>query len=103
VTLLKEKSNDLLQRIWVSLGLDEDSFSSLHAGWGLENVAKGTLGRGKSGNGAEAPKWYQMGNWPKLVDYRLDDVKLERDLGAFIDKYGFVVNGKTGQVLRITE
>ena len=56
VTELKEKSNDLLQRIWKSLGLDEENFSDLHKGSGLDAVAMGTLGIGKSGNGADAPK-----------------------------------------------
>ncbi|MHB1000490.1 MAG: 3'-5' exonuclease family protein [Armatimonadota bacterium] len=101
VTVLKAKSNDLLQRIWRALGLDEEEFSKLHSGWGLDVVAKGTLGVGKSGFGGDAPKWYQSGNWARLVDYCIDDVRLERDLGAFIDRYGYVVNGNTGQVLRL--
>lgn len=102
VTALKTKSNDLLQRIWKSLGLDEEQFSDAHKGWGLDAVAMGTLGVGKSGNGADAPKWFQAGQWARLVDYCIDDVRLERNLGAFIDKYGYVINGKTDQVLRIT-
>jgi DEAD/DEAH box helicase domain-containing protein len=103
VAALKPKSNDLLQRIWRSLGLDEEAFSSHHKGWGLDVVCQGTLGVGKSGNGADAPRWFQAGNWPRLVDYCIDDVRLERDLGAFIDKYGFVVNGDTGRMLRIDD
>jgi len=35
------------------------------------------------------------------VNYCVDDVTLERDLTSFVDKYGFVVNGNTGQVLRL--
>lgn len=99
---LKPKSNDLLQRIWKSLGLDEERFSDLHKGWGLDVVCKGTLRVGKSGYGGDAPKWFQAGEWARLVDYCLDDVRLERDLGAFVDRYGFVVNGDTGRVLRIS-
>ena len=98
---LKLRSNDLLQRIWRSLGLDEEQFSDLHKGWGLDVVCQGTLGVGKSGNGADAPRWFQAGDWARLVDYCIDDVRLERDLGAFIDRYGFVVNGATGKVLKI--
>lgn len=103
VTVLKEKTNDLLIRIWKSLGLNEDEFSNLHKGWGLDAVAKGTLGTGKSGYGGDAPKWFQAGRWARLVDYCIDDVRLERNLGDFIDRYGYVVNGNTGRVLRITE
>lgn len=98
---LRPKSNDLLARIWRSLGLDEENFSDLHKGWGLDVVAKGTLGVGKSGYGGDAPLWFQAGNWARLVDYCLDDVRLERDLSDFIDRYGFVVNGKTGELLRM--
>ncbi len=101
VEQLKPQSDDLLQRIWRSLGLDDEAFSDLHKGWGLDAVAKGTLGVGKSGNGADAPKLYQAGQWARLVDYCLEDVRLERDLGAFIDRYGYVVNGTTGKVLRL--
>jgi DEAD/DEAH box helicase domain-containing protein len=101
VEVLKDKTNDLLVRIWKSLGLNENQFTSLHKGWGLDVVCKGTFNRGKTGYGGDAPIWYQQGNWAKLVDYCIDDVKLERDLTDFIDKYGFVVNGNTGQVLRI--
>ena len=100
---LEPKSNDLLRRIWQSLGLDPDSFSPAHGGWSLQNVVKGTLGStGKIGHGANAPKWYQAGEWGKVVNYCVDDVSLERELSEFIDKYGYVINGKTGQKLDIT-
>ena len=98
---LREKSNDLLQRIWAALGLDEEQFSDAHKGWNLDVVCQGTLGIGKTGYGGDAPKWYQAGNWARLVDYCLNDVRLERDLAAFIDRYGFVVNGNTGKILRL--
>ena len=102
VGLLKGRTNDLLLRIWRSLGLSEEEFSSLHKGWGLDAVCRGTFGRGKTGYGGDAPKWFQAGKWGRLTDYCIDDVKLERDLTDFVDKYGFVVNGNTNQVLRIT-
>jgi DEAD/DEAH box helicase domain-containing protein len=101
VEVLKPKTNDLLQRIWRSLGLDEESFSDLHKGWGLDVVAQGTLGYGKIGNGANAPVWWQQGKRERVINYCADDVALERDLTDFIDKYGFVVNGRTRQVLKI--
>jgi len=100
---LRSKCNDLLARIWKSLGLDEEQFSELHKGWGLDAVARGTLGgTGKSGYGGDAPIWFQAGYWARLVDYCLEDVRLERDLGDFIDRHGYVINGGTGRVLRIT-
>lgn len=98
---LKPKTNDLLVRIWAGLGLNTSTFSDAHKGWGLDVVAQGTLGVGKIGNGADAPRWWQAGRWAKVVDYCSDDVALERDLAIFIDRYRFIVNGKTQQVVRI--
>jgi len=101
VTQLKDRTNDLLLRIWKALGLDEERFSDLHKGWNLDSVAKGTLGYGKIGNGADAPKWYQAGQIHRVINYCADDVALERDLAAFVDKYGFVYNAKLGQYLSL--
>jgi len=101
VEVLRPKSNDMLMRIWKSLGLDEEEFSPRHKGWSLDSVAKGTLGTGKTGYGGDAPRWFQTGQWARLVDYCLEDVRLERDLSDFIDRYGFVVNGRSDEVLHI--
>lgn len=102
VKYLRHKTNDILVRIWQALGLNPDEFSKLHSGWGLDAVARGTLkAPGKIANGAEAPRWFQAGRWGPLVNYCVDDVTLERDLVNFVDRYGYVVNGNTGQVLRI--
>ena len=94
-------ADDMLVRIWRALGLDEREFTDRHQGWGLHYVALGTLGRGKSGYGEDAPKWFQAGLWAKVVDYCLHDVALERDVVAFVDRHGYVVNGKTGGVLKV--
>jgi DEAD/DEAH box helicase domain-containing protein len=100
---LKDKTNDLLMRIWKALGLEEDAINltALHKGWSLDIVTKGTFGVGKIGYGGDAPKWYQAGQWARVTNYCADDVALERDLAVFVDKYGFVVNVKTQQVVRL--
>lgn len=88
---LAPKTNDILRRIWVGLGLNPDRFSSQHAGWGLNAVVENTLNSaGKIGHGADAPKWYQAGDWGRVANYCCDDVALERDLAAFVDRYGYV-------------
>lgn len=92
VWALADKTDDLLIRIWNSLGLRPDEFSALHKGWGLNAVAGATIGCGKSGYGGDAPKWFQAGNWARLTDYCIDDVRLERDLCLFMDKFGYVMN-----------
>jgi DEAD/DEAH box helicase domain-containing protein len=97
---LLAKTDDMLRRIWQSLKLDPDAFSKAHGGWKLDNVALDTLGVGKIGNGADAPKWYQAGLIQKVVNYCCDDVALERDLAVFIDRYGYVINGNMRMLKR---
>ncbi len=96
---LTPKTDDLLRRIWQALGLNPDEFTDSHKGWGLDAVAKGTLGAGKIGYGGDAPKWYQDGQHARVINYCCDDVALERDLTEFVDRYGYVVNGNTGRKL----
>lgn len=98
---LRGKTNDILLRIWRSLGLDTESFGPQHKGWSLSNVVGGTFGTDKIANGADAPLWFQAGQIARVANYCADDVALERDLTAFVDRHGFVVNGATGRVLRI--
>jgi DEAD/DEAH box helicase domain-containing protein len=89
---LKNKTDDMLRRIWKALLLDPDSFGPQHKGWGLDAVAGATLNAGKIGHGAEAPKWFQQGKIQKVVNYCADDVALERDLTDFVERFGYVVN-----------
>lgn len=91
---LRSKTDDMLRRIWVALGLNPDSFSSPHKGWGLDNVAGSTLNARKIGYGGDAPKWYQAGQIQKVCNYCCDDVALERDLTDFVERYGYVCNPK---------
>jgi hypothetical protein len=92
------KVDDMLRRIWKSLGLNPDVFSDRHKGWGLDVVAGATLGARKIGYGGDAPKWFQDGKWARLVGYCVDDVCLERDLVDFVDRYGYVVGGNGRKV-----
>ncbi len=72
---------DVLERVWISLGLDPDRFVySTHGGWSLDNIMQGTFGIGKSGSGAMAPVWWQQGKKGRVVDYCLRDVWLEAKL-----------------------
>jgi len=83
---LVAKSDDLLARVYAALGFREK-------GWKVQDVAQATLGRGKAGDGADAPLLFQRGAFAALHTYVLDDVTLERDLAAFADRHGFLYNG----------
>lgn len=100
-TSLRGKSNDLLRRIWEGLELNPDEFTSQHKGWSLNNVAGGTLGTRKIGYGGDAPKWYQAGDWGRLVNYCIDDVAIEKQLTDFVDRYEYVVHGETRKVVHL--
>lgn len=46
----------------------------------LDTLAQATLGRGKSGHGADAGVWWEQGLYDKVKEYCLDDVRLTREL-----------------------
>ena len=57
----------------------------------LASLAQATLGEGKSGHGLDAVQWYREGNWTKLEEYCLNDVRLTRDLYHFGQKHGHLL------------
>jgi hypothetical protein len=72
---------DALWRIWQACGLDPTRFSPrTHGGWSLDNIMQSTFGLSKSGNGAMAPVWWQLGKRGKVIDYCCRDVWLEAQL-----------------------
>ena len=46
----------------------------------LDSVAQATLGKGKSGNGLDAVKWWQQGLTEKVIKYCVEDVKITKDI-----------------------
>lgn len=96
---LLPKTDDILRRIWQALGLNADKFSPrTHGGWKLDAVADATLGFKKIGHGADAPKWYQAGKVADVANYCADDVAIERDLGDFVERYGYVLHPSKGRL-----
>ena len=83
---------DILREIWKSRGLDPDHFDyRTHGGFKLDDVAFDTIGLRKTGNGAHAPLLYKEGRWAELVDYCLQDVKVEKELFEFIALNGYII------------
>lgn len=56
----------------------------------LDDLARATLGEGKSGDGRKAIEWYEAGKFEELKKYCLDDVRLTRDLLEFGMRNGCV-------------
>jgi DEAD/DEAH box helicase domain-containing protein len=91
---------DVLREIWLSLNLDPDRFNpASHGGYKLDDVAWETIKMRKTANGALAPVMFQEGRFADLVDYCLEDVRIERTLFEFVVDHGFVVRG--GKVICI--
>jgi hypothetical protein len=85
---------DVLREIWLSLGLNPDKFvPSTHGGYKLDDVAWDTIRMRKTANGALAPVMYQQGRIAELIDYCIEDVRIERTLFEFALKHGYVVRG----------
>lgn len=91
---------DVLREIWISLGLNPNVFDPrTHGGYKLDDVAFETLGMRKTANGALAPVMYQEGRMAELVDYCVEDVRIEKSLFEFAFNHGFVV--RNGKVIKL--
>lgn len=74
--LTKFRSLDILREIRQSFGRRMK----------LDQLAEGTLGVNKSGNGLEAIAWWKNGEIGKIREYCLKDVKITKDLYEFAIK-----------------
>jgi len=54
----------------------------------LESLSQATLGRGKSGHGLDALKWFKEGRFDLITKYCLDDVKLTKELYDYGKEHG---------------
>ena len=54
----------------------------------LDSVAEATLGKGKIGHGLDAQKWWLAGEFEKVREYCLDDVRITKELYDYAKKYG---------------
>ena len=54
----------------------------------LESVAQATLGRGKSGSGLDALRWFKEGRLDLISTYCLDDVKLTKEVYEYGKQHG---------------
>ncbi|MCK5059783.1 MAG: ribonuclease H-like domain-containing protein [Candidatus Pacebacteria bacterium] len=76
--LTKIKSLDILGEIRKSIGKRVR----------LDQVAQGTLGTRKSGNGLEALEWWKKGEIDKVRSYCVNDVKITKELHEYALKNG---------------
>jgi DEAD/DEAH box helicase domain-containing protein len=69
----------------------------------LDILARTNLGTGKNGHGLEAIKLYKDGNWKKLEEYCLNDVKITKELYELAKRKGYLVmpERNSGNLLKI--
>jgi DEAD/DEAH box helicase domain-containing protein len=98
----RSRDYDILREIWIAQGLNPNEFvPQTHGGFKLDDVAADTLQMRKSANGALAPIMYQEGRWADLVDYCIEDVRIEKTLFEFVVNHGFVI--RRNNVIRLSE
>lgn len=85
ILIPKEKSYDLLVEIWKAAGLSPTFQYPSHMGFSLDAVCGVNLGYAKSGNGAAAPRHWQLGKIGTVIDYCLNDVRLTCEILSLIE------------------
>jgi DEAD/DEAH box helicase domain-containing protein len=75
--LTKIKSVDLLREVRNVLGRRLK----------LDNLAEATLGKGKLSDGLQAGVWWKAGEFEKVREYCLDDVRITRELYDYAKKH----------------
>lgn len=93
---------DILRKIWMSAGHDENKFSpATHGNYGLDAMCKANFNIQKLGNGALSPILWQQGKTGSVIDYCLNDVRMTKKLCDKIMSHGFLDDPKTGGILKI--
>ncbi len=101
ITILPEKSYDLLQEIWRAAGLGPDFHPQTHGGYSLDAVVEANFNLTKSGTGAMAPIRFQRGEVGAVIDYCLHDIALTKRLLDRVIRGGAIRDPKTGAHLNI--
>jgi len=70
------------------LDLLDDVVKALGHRVSLDSLAQATLGRGKSGSGLDALRWFKEGKFELITRYCLDDVRLTKDLYEYGKQHG---------------
>ena len=91
IEIFPARCYDLLREMWAADGLAPDHFSKDHSGYGLDACAAANFQDRKTGNGADAPKWWQRGRVSDVITYCLKDVMLTRRLFLRVVNNGGVV------------
>ena len=70
------------------LDIMEEVVKNLGHRLSLDAIAQATLGRGKSGSGLDALRWFKEGRFDLITKYCLDDVRLTKDVYDYGKEHG---------------
>ncbi|MBI4377593.1 MAG: ribonuclease H-like domain-containing protein [Nitrospinae bacterium] len=82
---------DILKDVWDRLGYRVS----------LNQIAKKTLNREKSGNGLLSLQWFKEGKMDKIIEYCIKDVEITRDVFLYGLKNGYLDFEKNGESVRL--
>lgn len=92
---------DLLCEVRVAAGMPPYYVKGVtQAGYSLERLAQTNLGYGKSGDGANAAKLWQRGQYGQVIDYCLGDIAITKKL---FEMRSHLADPNNGQVLKLKE
>jgi hypothetical protein len=96
VNISGEKTYDILQEIWNANGA---RFSPS----GLDAVCKANFGTSKTGHGAFAPVDWQRGNYGKVIDYCMNDVRMTKQIMDLVLNGASIISPKDGKLLNLRQ
>ena len=70
------------------LDIMEEIVKNLGHRLSLDSIAQATLGKGKSGSGLDALRWFKEGRFDLITKYCLDDVRLTKEVYDYGKQHG---------------
>lgn len=67
----------------------------------LDQVAEGTLGINKTGLGTQATEWWKNGEYQKVIDYCLNDVKITKQIYDYALANGKIIFKEGAELITI--
>lgn len=98
-----DKCYDILENLWLSVGLDPLNFDRrTHGGYSLEKVLSANFNNiQKTMNGINAPFMWQDGKRLEVIAYCINDVEVERALLEKIFNDGGLIDPKTKKFVKM--
>jgi DEAD/DEAH box helicase domain-containing protein len=67
----------------------------------LDQIAEGTLGANKSAHGIQATVWWKQGEYQKVIQYCLDDVKITKEVYDYARTNNKLIFKEGGNLIEI--